>query len=72
MKPRATGAVNNMTHEEIVAALRKIERAQQDKMEVWRIVVDPQGHETGQRIYRGSVYRDPQKQAASRGETHES
>lgn len=53
-----------MTHAEIVASLRKIERAQQDRLEVWRIIIDEQGNEI-RRIYRGSVHRDPDRQVAS-------
>ena len=43
-----------MTHAEMVAALHAIERAQEDRIHVWRIVIDEKGQETGQRIYRGS------------------
>lgn len=56
-----------MTLAAIIASLRKIERAQQDRIEVWRVVVDEKGNEIG-RLYRGSFQRDPNSGAHSGGE----
>ena len=47
-----------MTLAEMIATLHKIERAQQDRTEVWRVVVDETGKEIG-RMYRGS-FQQPQ------------
>jgi hypothetical protein len=49
-----------MTREEIARALRDIEQAREERVEVWRVIINPDGTETGRRIYRGSFQRDPQ------------
>ena len=59
-----------MTRDDIIATLHKIEHAQQDRIEVWRDVIDMDGRVI-QRIYRGSFQRprDPQTRASqNRGE----
>ena len=46
-----------MTHAEIIAALSAITQTLDERVHIWRVIVDEHGVETGQRIYRGSFQR---------------
>jgi len=48
-----------MTREEIARVLFDVERALSDRVSIVRVIVDEQGHETGQRIYCGSFQAPP-------------
>ena len=50
-----------MTRAEMIATLHKIESAQQDRVEIWRIVVDETGKEIS-RMYRGSFQQPRESQ----------
>lgn len=48
-----------MTREEIAHALAAIEQARERRVEIWRVVINPDGTETGQRIFRGYLNAQP-------------
>ncbi len=47
------------TREDTIAALQAIEQLLDQRVEVWRIVVDETGKETG-RVYRGNFVAPPE------------
>jgi hypothetical protein len=60
-----------MTHIELITALAAIEQAFDDRVEVWREVVEPDGT-VSQRIYRGSFQRSTYCTQKPRGNEHTS
>jgi hypothetical protein len=45
-----------VTHDELIAAMHDLDRLDEERVEVWRIVLDEHGHEL-HRIFRGVFYR---------------